>query len=178
MPKRKRYHMPQFNRFTKARALVQLNAVKTLRTDRSNRIINALVPGSNAKTYEVIARREGRNYIETECLLQTGAGHLDCKGGLSSVCYHAIAVLLTSARDNGLDAAICPTEQIANRRKRINGNVYMLRSKHAPGNPLWLVCNRHDLPDDLGAGGRSDDSSVEQESLAEREKASDKALGY
>lgn len=133
-------HKP--DRFAKAHMLVKLDSIKTLRTDRSGRIINALVPGSAAKTYEVIARRAGLNYIETECLLQTGAGHQDCKGGLSAVCYHALAVLLTSAKQNGLDAAICQTEQDANRRRNIGGQVHKLQSKYAANNPLWLVVNR------------------------------------
>lgn len=142
MVKKRRKAMPKISRFDKARNLVELNAVKSLKTDKSGRIINALVPGSQAKTYEVIARREGRNYIEIECLLQTGAGGQDCKGGWSAVCYHALAVLLTSARENGLDAAICHTLPDAKRRENLNGKTFMLKSKHAPDNPLWLVVNR------------------------------------
>lgn len=151
MAKKRHKAMPKPNRFAKARNLAAMDAVKSLRHDKSGRIINALVPGSQAKTYEVIARREGRNYIETECLLQTGAGHQDCKGGWSAVCYHALAVLLTSANQNGLDAAICPTlasaRANANRRKPIGGSVHKVQSKHAPQNPLWLVVNRSDPAD-------------------------------
>ncbi len=143
---KRRKPQPKISRFDKARNLVELDAVKSLRSDKNGRILNALVPGSQAKTYEVIARREGRNYIETECLLQTGAGGQDCKGGWSAVCYHALAVLLTSAKQNGLDAAICQTLPDANRRKNLSGKVYMLKSKHAPDNPLWLVVNQPDQP--------------------------------
>ena len=142
MAKKRRKAMSQISRFDKARNLVALDAVKSIRQDASGRILNAFVPGSHAKTYEVIIRREGRNYIETECLLQTGAGSQDCKGGFSAVCYHALAVLLTSARDNGLDAAICQTLQDAERRKNLSGKVYTLKSKYAPDNPLWLVVNQ------------------------------------
>ncbi len=147
MAKKRRKARPQINRFDKARNLVALNAVKSIRQDASGRILNAFVPGSHAKTYEVIIRREGRNYIETECLLQTGAGNQDCKGGFSAVCYHALAVLLTSARDNGLDAAICQTLQDAERRKNLSGKVYTLKSKYALDNPLWLVVNQPAEPE-------------------------------
>ena len=146
MAKRRKGRLHKSNRFDKAHMLVKLDAVKSLKSDKSGRIINALVPGSEAKTYEVIARRDGRNYIETECLLQTGAGHQDCRGGLSAVCYHALAVLLTSAKQNGLDAAICQSLANAERRKNISGQVYKLQSKYAANNPLWMVVNRPDLP--------------------------------
>lgn len=172
MAKKRRKGVVSSNRFAKARSLVTLNAVKSLRVDKSGRIINALVPGSQAKTYEVIARREGRNYIETECLLQTGAGTQECKGGWSAVCYHALAVLLTSAAQNGLDAAICQSLASAQRRKNINGNVYKIQSKHAPKNPLWLVVNRTD------AANREELSAVvinEARKTAEQIK---KELGY
>lgn len=147
MAKKRRKPQPKVNRFDKARNLVELNAVKSIRQDASGRILNAFVPGSHAKTYEVIVRREGRNYIETECLLQTGAGSQDCKGGFSAVCYHALAVLLTSAKQNGLDAAICLTLPDAERRKNLSGKVYTLKSKYAPSNPLWLVVNRPNQPE-------------------------------
>lgn len=147
MVKKRRKAMPKINRFDKARNLVELDAVRSLRTDQNGRILTAFVPGSQAKTYQVIVRRTGRNYIETECILETGAGGQDCKGGWSAVCYHALAVLLTSLRNNDLDAAICQTLPDAKRRQNINGKVYMLKSKHAPDNPLWLVANKPDQPD-------------------------------
>lgn len=139
--RRKKSTIPKVNRFDKARNLVSLDAVKSLRTDKSGRIINALVPGSEAKTYEVIARREGRNYIEVECFLQTGAGPKECKGGWSTVCYHALAVLLTSAQNNNHTTAVCLSEYDANKRKNIGGKVFTVRSKHAHDNPLWIVAN-------------------------------------
>ena len=161
--KRRKRAIPKPNRFAKARNLVAMDAVKSLRQDKSGRIINALVPGSQAKTYEVIARREGRNYIETECLLQTGAGHQDCKGGWSSVCYHALAVLLTSAAQNGLDAAICQSLADAERRKNINGSVHKVQSKHAPQNPLWLIVNPTDPVDEVAPKPRKTADQIDME---------------
>lgn len=127
------------SRFNKAHLLVQLDMVKPTSLDSSGRIKTAFVSGSQTKTYEVIVRRERRNYVEVECLLQTGGGPQECKGGWQTVCYHALAVLLASARDRGFAAAICKTENIANMRKRINGRIYLVKSRFAPDNPLWFV---------------------------------------
>lgn len=125
-------------RINKARARVRLNDVRIISTDAQNRIKNAFVSGSQAKTYDVIIRRNG--YIETECRQVVLDGNLvNCKGGLNSVCYHAIATLIASANNRGLQSAICATEHDANQRANINGTVYKVQSRWADGNTLWFV---------------------------------------
>ncbi len=157
----------QINRFSKSHMLVKLNAVKPTSLDKSGRIETAFVPGSAAKTYEVIVRREGRNFVEVECLLQTGGGPQECKGGWQTVCYHALAVLLTSARDRGYEAAICKTEQTALLRKNLNGRVYTVKSKFAPNNPLWFVVD-----------SEGDEEIVEEPKPKKTEAESLRELGY
>lgn len=161
----------QINRFSKSHMLVKLNAVKPTSHDQSGRIKSAFVPGSAAKTYEVIVRREGRNFVEVECLLQTGGGPQECKGGWQTVCYHALAVLLTSARDRGFEAAICKSEHTARLRKNLNGRVYTVKSKFAPDNPLWFVVD--------GNGDKEVEEKVEIEPKPKKTEAEMlKELGY
>lgn len=164
----------QVNRFSKSHMLVKLNAVKATSHDQSGRIKTAFVPGSSAKTYEVIVRREGRNYVEVECLLQTGGGPQECKGGWQTVCYHALAVLLTSARDRGFEAAICKTEQTALLRKNINGHVYTVKSRFAPDNPLWFVV------DGNGDDGEEEKAEIETEQSKPKKTEAEnlRILGY
>lgn len=131
------------NRFDKARHLSDMNMVKPLSVDSKGRIKNALVPGSEAKTYDVVVwRQDSNNEIKVECFLDLGAnGQVLCKGGRYTVCYHMLGVLLQSASDNGMNAAICKTEENAEMRKRIGGKVYTIRSKHALDNPIYMVVN-------------------------------------
>ncbi len=139
---RKRHKKQPVDRLNKSRNLVYNDAVDITKEDKSGRVINAFVPGSRAKTYEVIVRRDvNRSLITTECFLQTGGGNVECKGGFNAVCYHGVAVLLQSCKNHDLDAAICHTEDAANRLLRFGGAVYRVESVHNSGNPLWFVIN-------------------------------------
>lgn len=135
--------MNKLNRFDKARNLSEMNMVKTISIDSKNRIRNALVPGSESKTYDVVIwRQDSNNEIKAECFLSLGAnGNVLCKGGNHTVCYHILGVLLQSAKDNGTNAAICKSLEDAELRKRIDGKVYTIRSKHALDNPIYMVVN-------------------------------------
>jgi hypothetical protein len=129
------------DRFQKAHHLAKMSMVKVNKRDGKNRITDAFVAGSEAKTYDVILRRYNPNVIETECLLDTGAGGQHCKGGTRAVCYHALATIIFSAIENKLEASICQTYADAERRQRIGGKIYVLLSRYAKDNRLWLVVN-------------------------------------
>jgi len=131
--------MKTLDRFQRAHLRVALDDIKPITFDDQNRIKTAFVSGSRAKTYQVIVRRNAG--ITTECLLDTGAGNKNCKGSSSAVCYHALAVLLYSAKNLELEASICQRKVDAELLQRIHGEIYKVTSIHAPNNPLWLVVN-------------------------------------
>lgn len=127
------------NRIDKARARVTLGDVAPIRHDPQGRIIEAYISGSKAKIYRVIIRRNN-DRIETECLMDTGAGDKNCNGGRQAACYHALAVLLQSALDLGLAASICDNQDNAITLNTIHkGTIWRVESKYAPGNPVWFV---------------------------------------
>lgn len=131
--------MKTLDRFQRAHLRVALDDIKPITFDDQDRIKTAFVSGSRAKIYQVIIRRDAG--ITTECLLDTGAGNKNCKGSHSAVCYHALAVLLYSAKNLELEASICQRKIDAELLQRIHGKIYRVESIHAPNNSLWLVVN-------------------------------------
>ena len=123
------------DRTTKARAAARFG--KVLSRDKDGRARTVLVPGSSGKQYQVILRRAGG--LSTECRLDTGHGHLACKGNSNGhVCYHSIAAVALATGDAGLSARFCGTEAAAKRLTRLGGSVVSLNSRQGTGR-LWVV---------------------------------------
>ena len=126
------------NRIDKARFLADNGFVKVQDRDSVGRIKSVLVPGSDAKTYEVIVRR--LNKITTECILDTGSGGLPCKGNRSKPCYHSIAALIINANEADKDVSFCNDWSVANKTKNFGGNIYTVYSRKGSV-PMYMVVN-------------------------------------
>jgi len=128
----------------KARMLLSLNGVKIIQTDSKDRTKNALVSGSEAKTYDVILHRTATR-IQSECYLITNSGTRNCKGNYFSICYHSIATLLHSAKLNGWVAAVCNSMEDATKRKNLGGTIFELLPRNANitnRKTLYFVVNK------------------------------------
>ena len=123
------------DRAMKARASARFGKVTS--RDRDGRVKVVLLPGTDGKQYQVILRRGAA--LTTECRLDTGHGHLDCKGNSNGhVCYHSIAAVALASRDAGLNARFCATERAAKRLARLGGTLVSLNSRQGTGR-LWVV---------------------------------------
>lgn len=127
---------PLQRRVQKARATLPF--VKVNSTDIHNRPKDLFVPGTQAKTYNVIIKRNSD--ILVECFITPHNDAVRCKGSLNSVCYHAIGALIYSAELSGLKVAVCDTEHRAMTRSKLGGNIFKVISRRAiVDNPLWIV---------------------------------------
>lgn len=81
------------DRTTKARAAALFG--KIAERDGEGRVKVVLVPGSEAKVYQVIIRRNN-NLMTCECNCQTSLGNVPCQGNDKTVCYHSMAALILS----------------------------------------------------------------------------------
>jgi uncharacterized Zn finger protein len=124
-------------RYQKARRIFENNQVGVASRDRDGKIKTAYVPGSNGKRYHVILRRNG--VVSSECRLDTAAGFQECKGNHMTVCYHSLAVMLQAAAEQGLEIALCDSEEDAARRSHISGKATFVTSHQAPGKKVWMV---------------------------------------
>ena len=125
------------NRIQKARtnALFGLNKVLSYNPDGTVRTI--MVPGTEAKQYKVIIRRNGK--LSTECLLDTGMGDKPCKGNETTVCYHSISALITAGILKDKALSFHKTKKNAEQINRIvKGKVFEVHS-HQGGKSTWLV---------------------------------------
>jgi hypothetical protein len=125
------------NRIDKAHRIAELGLIGVLTRDNENRITSASVPGSNGKKYEVIVRRNGG--ITTECRLDIGIGHEQCKGNRMTVCYHSLAVLILCAMEADRGISFCKKEVDAERLSRIEGTVVKIAPFRTPERPMYMV---------------------------------------
>lgn len=132
-------------RVSKARAASLF--CKTLAWDGDNRPTKIITPGSDAKQYEVIIRRNG--CITVDCHWCPGgwasrtSGYIPCKGNEHSVCYHSLAALLVAAESRDSTVSFCATEDDANQLARLGGVVTFV-TNHAHTAKLWMVVQRRD----------------------------------
>jgi len=131
-------YMMTLTRFDKAKLIAKFCKIKD--RDKEGRIKSVLVPGSDAKRYRVILRRE-RGHLTTECLLITGGGCLACAGNTRTVCYHSIAALLVVAVEKETKMSICKNEASARKLENLGGKAYEILSRQG-GNPIWIVLTK------------------------------------
>lgn len=96
------------DRTTKARAAALFG--KVTERDAQGRAKVVLVPGSEAKLYQIIIRRND-NHISCECNCQTSLGNVACKGNGKTVCYHSMAALVVASGD--VEISFCDDKQSA-----------------------------------------------------------------
>lgn len=109
---------------------------KAIAWDGENRPTKIITPGSDAKQYEVIIRRNG--CITTQCRCCSNNCLPACKGNESSVCYHSLAALLLAAESRDRTVSFCATEDDANQLARLGGIVTFV-TNHANTAKLWMV---------------------------------------
>lgn len=88
------------DRITKAQTIARYGLATVLDADAKGTVKTVAVPGTDAKSYQVILRREN-GAITTECLLNTGAGTQACKGNGNGICYHSMTAVIMAASKSG-----------------------------------------------------------------------------
>lgn len=122
-------------RSRKARAAALF--AKVLTRDKQGRIVKVLLPGSEAKQYEVILRRNG--HLSGECNLIIGVGLKPCSGNQHAVCYHVLAAILIAARADEKQVSFCECQADAERLAHTGQSVYCVASWNAIDKILWLA---------------------------------------
>lgn len=107
---------------------------KVLTRDAHDHVKSVIVPGSEAKQYLVILRREG--VLSAECLLRTGAGDIPCQGNSRTLCYHARAALRVAAGAHRVH--FCELWEDAQRLAHTGGRVAKVVS-HQSGAVKFIV---------------------------------------
>ena len=133
---------------------VAKNFVGVTQYDQKGRPKVLLVPGSEAKRYQVILRRyqlinEDGNplkKITAECRLETGRGHLGCPGNSrkrhqhqETICYHARAAIDYVIEDAGFKAYWCTSQKDAMREHRMIGGFIMQAASHQNSAVAWII---------------------------------------
>ena len=127
-------------RIKDARMLASL--AKVQKRNKAGLITSITIPGSNAKTYSEIIRRYNGS-LSVECLLNTGYGHLACKGNSVSLCYHAIGGAIATIENSGYTVvAIADQRANALRRKNLGGKIVKVHS-HQSGKPVWMLYEKN-----------------------------------
>lgn len=123
-------------RTKKARAAAQFT--KVLTSDKQGRVVKVLLPGSEAKQYEVILRRNG--HLSAECNLTTAIGRKPCQGNQITLCYHALAAVIVAARASDSAVSFCDRREHAESLAHLGHAVYPVESWNAgPGRGLWVA---------------------------------------
>jgi len=134
----------KLDQLSRARMIVALDHIKVTGVS-GDKIRSAIVPGTEAKQYEVILSRQGP-VILTECnLMLNGNNKTRCQGD-KWICYHAIAAVIASAKENGFVVKYCKDYQSAQKIVRMGGKVYKVRAKNNRNKTHYLVVNKENAP--------------------------------
>lgn len=93
-------------RFQKAKLIAKMGLCKIVQRDAKGRARHVIVPGTEAKQYNVYLSRQNGS-IHAECELITGNGAVGCRGNHVTFCTHALSAILASAE--GFESAVCST---------------------------------------------------------------------
>lgn len=97
-------------RFQKAKLIAKMGLCKVMQRDAKGRARHVIVPGTDAKQYNVYLTRQ-HGSLHAECELVTGNGAVTCRGNQVTLCTHALSAILVSAED--FESAICNTAKKA-----------------------------------------------------------------
>jgi len=133
--------MKPITRFQKAHLVTRMDLCKVMGHTAQGLVRHVLVPGTSGKQYNVyITRDNSHKRVEVQCELYTGQGDLDCRGNKVSVCTHAMAGVLTAAKEVGREARVCPDLKTAKRLSNLYDHAVAVPvvSKQS-GRCIWLV---------------------------------------
>ena len=107
-----------------------------------NRVKAVLIPGSDAKLYEVLLtvwKLYTGPAMYTECRVSTAVGESPCKGNSNGhICYHVLTALMVRAARSKVSISFCSTAEDAERLSRLGGRVVDIYSRQGRGR-LWAV---------------------------------------
>ena len=107
--------------------------------DEKNRVVTALVPGHQSNWYNVPFERltiNNEKIIKVHCSNhETGE---QCKGNLSSICYHCIAALIHAAGKKGFSLSFCSKQDKAEKLLRLDGCIVPIISALSQ-KKQWIV---------------------------------------
>jgi hypothetical protein len=111
--------------------------------DAKGRATVVEVPGTDAKRYRVILRRNGRT-ISAECALEAGhsLGHITCRGNRCArqLCKHSMAAIEFAIREQRMKGHWCETIEDAQRlHKMLGGSIFTAKSYDGNGHAIILV---------------------------------------
>ena len=132
-------------RAEKASAIVYAGLTRVQGYTQDRKIKTVLVPGSDAKRYQVILRRPKNGIITTECRVEASSnGYVDCKGNSNgSLCYHSLAAIETAAREAHRRVAFCSTYQAAKKVAQLHsGKIGYLDSHQGHGTLVLVTYDR------------------------------------
>ncbi len=126
----------------KPKADVARTFIGVLSRNKEGKPKTLVVPGSNAKQYHVIIRRDaGQQLITLECNLMVGPlGMMPCQGNGASICYHCRAALDYAVGEAGLGTAWCGDLQIVHKLMQLHrdARTFNVRSRQS-GKQMWIV---------------------------------------
>ena len=112
-------------RVTKAKAA--LHFIKVAQRDYKNRPVTFYITGSDAKLYHVILKRTPvlsaeLHLVVNNCLVKPGFAY-------KTLTYHALAVVMLAARDQGYRVQWCANQKDAQRLKNLGGTLFALHNR-------------------------------------------------
>ena len=114
--------------------LAAANFSKVVTKTKDGLVRTVLVPGSEAKQYLVIIRRD--KMLSTECILQTSIGGVPCQGNSKTMCYHSRAALRVAAGNKRVHFCECKTSAL--RLSHTGGKVVSVTSRQS-GKQVYIV---------------------------------------
>ena len=128
-------------RIQKARLMAGNGFARVAKTDKNGRPSQYYITGSAGKQY-LTGFRTINGRLSVECLLDTGCGHINCKGATKTICYHGLIALMEKATASGYQVtAICKNQKDADLRARIGGQVFPVDSFKG-GRSMYVVIER------------------------------------
>lgn len=97
--------------------------------DNKDRMLRCLVPGHEARIYQVCYERSKDKLIILSCQDIVEGGQ--CKGNKYGICFHALAGLIYSARQNKLKISVCKSKSRAENIQSLGGKILKVVSENS-----------------------------------------------
>ena len=133
------------DRFEVAKFVAKSGLAHVTSRDYVGMVKTVIVPGSEAKQYNVILRR-GLGYIAAECQLLTGGGAIPCEGGRETLCRHSIAAIIVAALDKGKVVSFAKDEKAANKLMNFGGMLVSAWSVYRPTKRFYFIVKGAAVP--------------------------------
>ena len=96
------------------------------------------VPGSQAKLYHVILKRDGGSLV-SELHVVVGENIVKTHFGYHTLTYHSMAAVMFAARESGYRVQWCSCERDATNITNLGGAKFRLRNFDNDANEMWGV---------------------------------------